>query len=314
MAEKKIIRADGTPVTSKPAAPKKSEPAETAAAAEKPKAKTPKTVTRPDGAEVNVKPASPDKDEGSATGLRIGAAVLWLLAIAFEVIAVLIVFGKITLTFIPSIWQIIIALVLDLACVSVGSTLWKKANRIDPASGKNKVKFWLWNNMGLIVTAFAFIPFIILTLTNKNADKKTKTIAVIVAAVALLIGSLFGIDWNPISAEEKDAAVETLDGVDVYWTPFGTVYHTSQECSHLNHSDTLVVGSVEQAIEANRTRLCKTCAARDNIVIDAEKAGDNELILTDDNAETEQEEDDELKIIEEDLYELPVAEDTDEAA
>lgn len=268
MAEKKIIRADGTPVKAVSAEEKKDK-VTTAAAA---KTKAPKTVNKAEEKPVQVKPAAPDKDEGSAAGLRIGAGVLWFFAIAFEVLAVLVIFGKITLTFIPTIAQIIILLVLDLACVSGGSILWKKANRIDPASGANKVKFWLWNNMGLIVTAFAFIPFIILALTNKNADKKTKTIAVVVAVIALLIGGLVGYDWNPISAEEKDAAVETFNGTDVYWTPFGTVYHTSQECSHLNHSDTLVVGSVEQAIEANRTRLCKTCAARDNIVIDTEKS------------------------------------------
>lgn len=296
MAEKKIIKADGTPVT-KPAAEKK-----------------PKTVNKADGTSATVKPAAPDKDPGSATGLRIGAAVLWLAAIAFEVVAVLMLFGKITLSFLPTLAQIIIALVLDLACVSAGSVLWKKANRIDPASKANKVKFWLWNNMGLIVTAFAFIPFVVLSLTNKNADKKTKTVAAIVAVIALLIGGLVGYDWNPISAEEKDAAVETLNGTDVYWSPFGTVYHTSVDCSHLNHSDTLTEGTVEQAIEANRTRLCKTCAARDNIVIEANKEADAGV---NEEAEKSAEEDDELVLLDGDTEKTEEAveiEETDAAA
>ncbi len=236
MAEKKIKRAESITPAEKP---------ETDAAEVKPAS--------------NPKPAAPAKEKGSAVGYRIGAAVLWLAAIAFEVIAILLFFGKINWTFLSTLTLVIIALVLDLGCVIAGSLLWKKSNRIDPASKKNKVKFWLWNNMGLIVCAFAFIPFVILALTNKNADKKTKTVAVIVAIIACLIGGLFSFDWNPISAEEKAEMVDTLDGTDVYWTNFGTVYHLSQDCGHLNHSDELTVGSVEQAIEANRTRLCKDC-------------------------------------------------------
>lgn len=228
-----------------------------------------KKITRADGTSTVAKEARPT---GNSAGYRIGAVVAWIFAIAFEVVAVLILFGKINLTFISTLAQIIIALVLDLACVIIGSLLWKKANHIKPASKSNKVKFWLWNNMGLIVCSFAFIPFIIIALTNKDADKKTKTVAAVVAVIALLIGGLVSYDWNPISAEEKDAAVEALADTDVYWSPFGSVYHTSAECSHLNRSDELTVGTVEQAIAAGRTRLCKTCQARDNIVIDVKDA------------------------------------------
>ena len=88
---------------------------------------------------------------GNATGLRIGAVVLWVVAVALEVVAYLMLIGKINLTFMGTLTQIIIALVLDLVCVIIGSQLWKKANHIKPASEKNKLLFWLWNNMGLIV-------------------------------------------------------------------------------------------------------------------------------------------------------------------
>ena len=76
---------------------------------------------------------------GNATGLRIGAICLWVVAIVFEVLALLVVLGKFNLHFLPTLWQLIILLVLDLACVIIGSQLWKKANHIDPASEKNKV-------------------------------------------------------------------------------------------------------------------------------------------------------------------------------
>ena len=201
---------------------------------------------------------------GNATGLRIGAIALWVAALAFEIMALLIVLGKFNLHFMPTLAQLIILLVLDLACVIIGAQLWKKANHIRPASEKNKVLFWLWNNMGVIVCAVAFIPFIIVVLTSKETDKKTKVIATVVAVIALLIGGAASIDYNPVSQEQQQAAMEAIAD-DVYWAPFGKVYHTHDDCQALNHSDQLTYGTVEQAIAANRTRLCAFCAARDEI-------------------------------------------------
>jgi len=213
------------------------------------------------GSKRSVKQAAP---VGNATGYRVGAVLLWIVAIALEVVAVLMFIGKIDLKFMQVLYQMIAALVLDLIFVIIGSTLWKKANHIKPASEKNPVLFWLWNNMGLIVCAFAFIPFVILALTNKNADKKTKAVATVVAIIAMLIGGLVSYDWNPVSKEEKDAAMTTIT-TDVYWAPFGRVYHTHEDCGHLNKSEKLTVGSVEKAIEEGRTRLCSSCAKKDDI-------------------------------------------------
>lgn len=201
---------------------------------------------------------------GNATGLRIGAVLCWLGAFALELVALFILNGTISWTFLPLLYQLIIALVLDLALVIVGAQLWKKANKISPASKKNPVKFWLWNNMGVIACVLAFVPFIILLLNNKELDKKTKTIATVVAIIALLIGGVASYDFNPVSLEEKNAAVSTISG-NVYWAPFGKVYHTSEDCQALNQSETLTYGTVEQAIAAGRTRLCAFCAKRDNI-------------------------------------------------
>ncbi len=201
---------------------------------------------------------------GNAGGLRAGAIILWVVALVFEVLAFMVLIGKINLKFMPSLYQIIAFLVLDLICVIIGSQLWKKANHIKPASEKNKLKFWLWNNMGLIVCAVAFIPFVILALTNKEADKKTKAIATVVAVIALLIGGVASYDWNPVSEEQQQAAMEAISD-DVYWSPFGKVYHTHEDCSSLNQSDSLTYGTVEQAIAEGRTRLCSFCAKKDDI-------------------------------------------------
>lgn len=302
MAERKITRADGTPVT--PSSEKKttdaeSKPAAKKTAAKKTAAKKPaaKKVEKADGTTVEAKPA---KETGNPKVFRIAAIALWVVAIVFEVLAVLVLFGKIAITAIPTLALIIIFLVLDLACVSVGSTFWKKANHIDPASEANKVKFWLWNNLGLIVTAFAFIPFVILSLTNKNADKKTKTIAAIVAAIALLIGGLVSYDWNPVSQEGKDSAIETLGDQKVYWTAFGTVYHThngndENSCGHLNNSDNIEDGTVEEAINSGKTRLCKDCAKKDNIQIDENGALTQKSIGNVNDADSKEEKDKEEK-------------------
>ncbi len=219
------------------------------------------TIVAADGGEVKIKEAKP---VGNATGLRVGAIVLWVAAIAFEVLAFCVLQGKVGIASIPTKWQLIGAIVLDLVCVIIGSQLWKKANHIRPASKKNALKFWLWNNLGVIVAIIAFVPLIILLLRNKDLDKKTKAICVAVAAIALIIGGLASYDFNPVSVEEQQTAIAAIDGT-VYWAPFGHVYHTHEDCSALNRTDTLTAGDVEQAIAANRTRLCKFCANRDEI-------------------------------------------------
>ena len=199
----------------------------------------------------------------NALPFRIAAVILWIAAIAFEVLAILIFTHKIDFSFTVEepgytiSW--IVCLVLDLICVIIGSLLWKKGNHLDPASAKNKLRFWIHNNLGVIVSVFAFAPFIVFVLTDKKASKQSKTIAAIAAAVALVIAGLTSVDWNPISQEEmlENAHIDT-----VYWTASGTVFHAYDDCSHLNNTVQLRTGTSAAAIEDGKTRLCKTCEAR----------------------------------------------------
>ena len=204
--------------------------------------------------------------KGNATPYRILAIVLWVLALGCEVAAILLFLGKFTIPFlkIPNVWQAVIFVTLDLILLIIGSQMWKKANHMDPASKKNKLAFWLQNNLGVIVAAVAFIPFIIIALTDKNASKQDKTIAAIAAAVALAIGVLTGIDYNPVSQEDLQEAQQVITQ-DVYWTAGGRVYHTHEDCGALANSPMLAEGSVTAAIEAGKTRLCKFCANKDGI-------------------------------------------------
>lgn len=205
----------------------------------------------------------------STVGLRVGAIVLWALAIGFEILALLVAVEKFAPKFLDSmpLWvPVVVLLVLDLICLIIGSQLWKKANHINPMSEKNKALFWLWNNLGLIVAVLAFVPFIVILATNKDADPKLKKVGAIVAVAALLIGGASSIDYNPVSQEQKEAAMEAIT-TTVYWTNTrsGKAYHTHEDCQTLNQTDELVAGTVEQAIAANRVKLCYFCAKRDGL-------------------------------------------------
>lgn len=214
------------------------------------------------------------KPSGSSKGKRIAAVILWVVALALEAFAIVYLFKNPVFT--TKVMIIVIAaLVLDLVCVIIAGQLWKKANHISPASEKNKLLFWLYNNLGVILSIAAFLPFIILVLTNKESNKKTKIIAVIVAAVALLIGGFSSYDYNPISSEQMQAATDLLGDSMVYWAPYGHVYHTHEDCQALNNSDELTFGTVDEAVAVNKTRLCSFCARRDDI--------DTSVIATDDS-------------------------------
>ena len=266
MAEKKVTENEAAPKKTVKKTITKVDSAKATTPAEKPSTKTAAKAATPVTA----------ADKSSAKTKRILAVIFWVLAIACEVLAVLVFIGKIDLKFISQMAQLIAFLVIDFILVVVGAQFWKQANHMDPVSEQNKVKFWLWNNMGVIVCCFAFIPFLIYVLfIDKNADPKMKKVAAIVAAVALVLGIGISYDWNPVSEEGKAQAESTLGDTSVYWTQFGSVYHLDTECQHLNRSSELFEGDVATAIEKGKTRLCKTCAKNFNIEI-----ADNGAILT----------------------------------
>ena len=208
-------------------------------------------------------------EKSKATGLRIGAVLLWIVAIGAEVMALLTVIKKVFTGLTPT-WRIIVMigfLVLDLAALIIGSALWKKSNKLDPASEKNKVKFWLWNNLGVVVAAFAFIPFIIIVLLNKDTDKKTKAIAAVVAVIALLIGGISSYDFDPISSEAKAAAAQHITGT-VYTAPSGQKYHTRKDCQAFSNTKPENIkdwANVTECIDSGYETLCKFCARNDNL-------------------------------------------------
>lgn len=208
--------------------------------------------------------ASPENKAKAKTN-RLIALLLWLVAIGIEVYAIL------QLRKPPINMTIMIVALVAMAILSiVGSMLWQKANRLDPASEKDKFKFFVQNQLGAILAIVAFLPLIVLVLMNEDLEKKDKTIVSAVAAVAMIAAMIFGIDFNPASIEkyaEEQAIVEQLMGENapVYWTKSGRVYHLYDDCQHINtdRTDEIFEGNVAQAYELkNIQELCKTCEKR----------------------------------------------------
>lgn len=207
-----------------------------------------------------------DKGEpkGRATSKRIIACILWALGIFFEVIAILRVTDVIN--WIPKLSDlafVIICLVLDCIAVVIGSQFWKKANHIDPASEKNKTKFWIQNNLGSIISVIAFLPIIVFVLTDKDMGKKEKGVISIVAVALMLIAGIASYDFNPVSSEQLERAQKEVEAVSesglVYWAPNSKKYHVDKDCPAFSRSETVYEGTVAQAFEHNLTDPCRRC-------------------------------------------------------
>lgn len=232
--------------------------------------------------------ASPEA-KGQAKQLRLFAILAWVIAIAGEVFAILKLISNETL-----VW-LIVTIVVILGLSILGSVLWKKANRLDPASEKDKARFFIQNQLGAIMAAIAFLPLVILILTNKDIDGKTKGIAGSVAVVALLAASILGIDFDPASVEkytkeinEQTETIKSLNnGVDlVYWTNQGNKYHLESDCQHIRNREQHS-GTVKDAWEERKigdSELCKTCERRalknnEGLLLDTENTDVSENAL-----------------------------------
>jgi hypothetical protein len=196
--------------------------------------------------------------KGKATTFRVIAAILWILAIGTEAFAIFYVLRQTPVNLV----LLIILLVVIGALAIGGSLLWKRANLFDPARRSDKVRFFVQNQLGAIITVIAFLPLIILIFTNKNMDGKQKGIAGVIAIVLLLVAGYFGLSLNPPSVEQYTAETQTvveLTGQNlVYWTKSGEVYHLCEEASAVNldsQDNTIYSGTVADAHADGKQRL-----------------------------------------------------------
>jgi hypothetical protein len=196
--------------------------------------------------------------KGKATGFRVIAWILWVLAIGTEAFAIFYVLRQNPVNLI----LLIILLVVIGALAVGGSLLWKRANRLDPARKSDKARFFIQNQLGAIITVIAFLPLIILIFTNKNMDGKQKGIAGAIAIVLLLVAGYFGLSINPPSVEQYTAETQTvveLTGQNlVFWTKSGEVYHLCEDASAVNlesEDNTIYSGTVADAHADGKERL-----------------------------------------------------------
>ncbi|HWV49232.1 MAG TPA: hypothetical protein VN035_07230 [Microbacterium sp.] len=225
---------------------------------------------------------TPEAKKKSAT-FRWIALGLWILAIATEAVGIFWLLRQrefvgedgtlvrdpdtglleeqgVTATFPQWAFVTLIVLLVVIAALSIGgSLLWKKANRLDPAKKSDTVKFFVQNQLGVIIAIIAFVPLIILIFLNKDMDKGQKTTAGIIGIVLAAIAVFFGIDFNPSSVEQytadQSAVIQLLGEDEVFWVSGGQVYHVCDEVSDIQTGSEIMSGTTAEAVEAGKSRL-----------------------------------------------------------
>lgn len=196
--------------------------------------------------------------KAKATRLRWIAWAAWIVAIGIEVFAIFWVLKQVPV----NLWLLIGAIVVTGVLSVAGSLCWKQANRLDPASKRDRVRFFVQNQLGAIVAIIAFLPLIILIFLNKNMDGKQKALAGGVGIVVLLIAAAFGISYQSPSQEqyaEETNIVQQLTGEDrVFWVKGGSVFHVCEAVPDVNRESQdgqIYEGTVAAAHEAGKDRL-----------------------------------------------------------
>jgi len=229
------------------------------------------------------------EDRAKANKFRLLAALFWVVAIAIECVLIfrLLLVEGVTATqadtgvestsypFFGTMlsqnayfaWILALIVVCGILAV-IGSQFWKKANALDPTSEKNKVRFFVQNQLGAIISMVAFLPLVILVFMSKNLKGSQKAIAAGVAIVVLAGATLASIDYNNPSIEQygdEQALVmaynQAVNGTavdEVFWVKGSKVYHLCSDAGvlNLNSKDAQIyAGTVGQAHGAGMNRL-----------------------------------------------------------
>lgn len=138
--------------------------------------------------------------KAKAKKLRLMAGGSWFVAIATEIGAIVLLMRD---TFNSGGLALLIGLLIVIAVFAIlGSILWKKSNRHDPATKAEPFKFFVQNQLGAIITVIAFLPLLALIFLDKDMDPKNKKIAGAVGVGLALLATTIGIDFKPPSTEQ----------------------------------------------------------------------------------------------------------------
>jgi hypothetical protein len=138
--------------------------------------------------------------KSSATRLRMFAALAWIIAIGGEIAGIVLFYQH---KFDHGNLPLLIGLLVGIAIFAIaGNLLWKAANRHDPARASDTARFFFQNQLGAIITLIAFLPLVILILTDKNMDPQTKKVAGGIGAALAVLATVTGISFKPPSVEQ----------------------------------------------------------------------------------------------------------------
>jgi len=138
--------------------------------------------------------------QSAASRLRLFAVLAWIVAIAGEAVAIVLLYRH---KFDHGNLPLLIGILVGIAVFAIaGNLLWKAANRHDPASRAQAFKFFVQNQLGAIITLVAFVPLVVLIFMDKDMDPKNKKIAGGVGAVLAVIAALIGVSYKPPSVEQ----------------------------------------------------------------------------------------------------------------
>lgn len=211
------------------------------------------------------------KDGQTGMGLRIGAIISWVVALAAMVMAIIMLLEGNEILLYVGIG------VAGVLCI-LAAQLWKRANRIRPYQGDSKFGAFVYNQLGVIAVFVIFLPIgLFLLLKSDKLSKKGKTIATVIFVAVFALASLFSIEYEPPVKEVGDAP---LTGDYVYWTQFGYAYHPFEDCYTIARSLTIYQGSEEEAHAEGKDVMCKRCASR---IEGGEVPGAEPAVLLDDD-------------------------------
>jgi hypothetical protein len=145
--------------------------------------------------------------QSAARRLRIFAALSWIVAIGGEAVGIVLLRQH---KFDHGNLPLLIGILVGIAIFAIaGSLMWKAANKHDPASKSEPVKFFVQNQLGAIITVVAFLPLIALIFMDKDMDPKNKKIAGGAGVVLAALATLIGVSWNPPSVEQYTKDMNT---------------------------------------------------------------------------------------------------------
>ena len=144
--------------------------------------------------------AASQDQKGKAKKLRMFAGLSWVVAIGTEIAGIVLLMKD---KFNEGNLALLIGILVVIAVFAIaGSLMWKASNKHDPATKAEPFKFFVQNQLGVIITVLAFLPLLALIFLDKDMDPKNKKIAGGVGAALFAVAAIFGIDFSPPSTEQ----------------------------------------------------------------------------------------------------------------